>query len=134
MPTFDNLVASLSSPNAKERNAAAVSLMDMGDPRAVQPLVEAIENPLNLNARGTLIYALSAFDCSERFEQLFGWALEGGYEASSESLSIIHDQGIQPTAEGLVRSKAALAASAQIEGFDARLNEELLVLLGEVDG
>lgn len=134
MPTFDELVAVLSSPVASERNAAAIALMDMADMRAVQPLIQALDNLDNRNARGTLVYALSAFDCSGRFEQLFRWALEGGYEASSEALSIIHDQEIRPTEEDLMRSRAALEVAVQDASFDSSLREELQALVGEIDG
>ncbi|MDM4768546.1 hypothetical protein [Pelomonas sp. SE-A7] len=134
MPTFNDLVAALSSPIASERNKAAVALMDIADSRAVQPLIHAIENPDNRNARGTLVYALSAFDCSGRFAQLFGWALEGGFETSNESISILHDQEIIPSEEDLLRSRAALEVAAQKACFDSKLKEELLALLGGVDG
>lgn len=60
----------LQSTSPRTRNMAAIELMDSGDPNAVTLLIEAIERPENRKARGTLIYALSAFDCSELCGQL----------------------------------------------------------------
>lgn len=134
MYTFADFVEALSSPTASERNAAAVVLMDLADPRAIQPLVAAIEHPSNLNARGTLVYALSVFDCSGRFGQLFRWALEGGYEASGESLSIIREQGLRPTEKECALCKEALAVAEVNSGIDAALKEELMNFLREGDG
>lgn len=76
---------------------AAITLMDSGNPDAVEALVAAIEVVAYREARGTLIYALSGFDCSSRFSQIFRWAIEGGFEASHGAMSILRDQGITPT-------------------------------------
>ena len=70
--------------------------MDSGNPKAVAALVAAIEVAANREARGTLIYALSGFDCSSRFSQIFRWAIEGGFEASHEAISILREQGMTP--------------------------------------
>jgi hypothetical protein len=94
---FSSALLEVKSFDAGKRNLAAITLMDSGNPEAIAALVEAIEVPAYRGARGTLIYALSGFDCSSRFSQIFRWAIEGGFEASCEALSILRDQGMTPT-------------------------------------
>lgn len=130
--SFTELVAILASSSPGERNAAAIALMDLGDPRAMEPLIQAIELPQNRHARGTLVYALSAFDCIGRFAQLFSWALQGGYEASGEALTIIREQGLVPTALDSVQCRGLLAAASKELGD---VDEELLAeLQGLIEG
>ena len=102
MSKLDRLREELSAHSPIVRNAAAIELMDSSLVEAVPVLIEAIERPENRNARGTLIYALSAFDCSIRFCQLFRWAAEGGYEATGVAISIIREQDLQPLRAELV--------------------------------
>lgn len=110
------------SPDAKVRNIAAITLMDSRNPDAVKALVTAIEVVAYREARGSLIYALSGFDCSSRFSQIFRWAIEGGFEASHEAMSILRDQGITPTE--LERAEClALLREAQVQ---AQLGSDLL--------
>jgi hypothetical protein len=116
MPPPAHLLNKLNSAVASERNAAAIALMDIGDSSAIPLLIEAIEHPDNRAARGTLIYALSAFDCHGRFAQIFRWAIEGGYEASGEALSIIQQQELRPTAIDLPVCRALLSSAALDDG------------------
>lgn len=92
--------------------------MDSGNPSAVDALVTAIEVVAYREARGTLIFALSGFDCSSRFSQIFRWAIEGGFEASHEAMSILRDQCIKPTElerEECIALLRAAKAQAQLE-------------------
>lgn len=127
MPTSVELVAVLSSQDANERNDAAIALMDLGDPVAIAPLISAIENPANRNARGTLIYALSAFDCSDRFNQLFTWALQGGYEASRETIDLLHSQKLKPMPDDLKQCRVLL-----LSAYQQSQDEDVLEALGEI--
>jgi hypothetical protein len=102
-------VARLASTDAAERNDAAIKLMDLGDAAAVEPLVAAIELPSNRSARGTLVYALSAFRCDGRFLQLLSWACEGAYEVAVASMSIVEDQGLAPSPAQLAQCEAVVA-------------------------
>ena len=131
MSQLQDLIAKLESISSSERNAAAIALMDLGDPLAVEPLIRAIENPANRNARGSLIYALSGFPCAGRFSQLFSWAIEGGYETSCEVLSIIEDQQLKPSVEDLEKCEQLLSRSS---GIDAALLAELEEVLNEKSG
>jgi hypothetical protein len=119
---FSSARIDVMSPDAKIRNTAAITLMDSGNLDAVEALVAAIEVVAYREARGTLIYALSGFDCSSRFSQIFRWAIEGGFEASHEAMSILRDQVITPTE--LEREEClALLHEAQAQ---ARLDSDLL--------
>jgi len=126
MTNFTEIVDALSSKSPNERNRAAIALMDIADSRAIEPLVQAIEKKSNRNCRGSLIYALSAFDCEGRFFQLFTWVLEGGYEASIEALSIIRDQKLKPTVIELKNCKHLMATAVDV---DVKLLSELDDLL-----
>jgi hypothetical protein len=132
MSSLVQLIASLKSSDPAVRNRAAIALMDQGDSKAVEPLVEAIERPENRLARGTLIYALSAFSCQGRFGQIFRWAVEGGYEASQEALSIIQGQHLRPRGEELEFCKALLHSSGLSP--DDPVTTELSLLLSGNEG
>ena len=115
------------SPDAKIRNIAAITLMDSGNTDAVEARVTAIGVVAYREARGTLIYALSGFDGSSRFSQIFRWAVEGGFEALHEAMSILRDQGITPTE--LERAEClALLREAQVQ-WDSDLLDELFTYL-----
>ena len=129
MPNFTELIESLASSDASTRNRAAIALMDLRDKAAIEPLIEAIERPANRNARGTLVYALSEFDCSERFAQLFRWALEGGYETSVEAISIIHNQQVRPACGDAAICHGWVESSRDQGGSDEELLDELSALL-----
>ena len=134
MHAIQTLIAALQSPVASIRNHAAVALMDLHESEAIGPLLEAIENPTHRNERGTLIYALSGFDCKDKFHQLFRWALEGGYEATGEALSIICEQDVQADADTLSKCKALLAQAHIHESVEPDLLLELRELLSQNNG
>ena len=63
------------------RNAAALALSDLNEPQAFQVLVDLLRDERTQNNRGTLLYALGAYDCSsilpllvERFDFEFFFA------------------------------------------------------------
>jgi HEAT repeat protein len=70
-------------------NAAAIALRDLGDSRAVSPILTRLADPITDGARGTLIYALGAFDCASHIETLVDFVVTGNYEVSREAASII---------------------------------------------
>jgi hypothetical protein len=63
--------------------------MDLGDVRAVPELLHAIARPENVNHRGTLVYALSAFEPSPHLEALVALVLTGNFEVSTGAFSIL---------------------------------------------
>ena len=94
MMKIDELIEHLKSTDGRTRDRAALTLKDAGDPRAVQPLITAICVPENENNRGTLVYALGAFDCSDHIDLLVNLVLNGNYEVSSCAFSIIDETAI----------------------------------------
>ena len=86
---------------------AALDLMDLGDARAVPALLNAIARPGNVNHRGTLVYALSAFDPQPHLEALVALVLTGNFEVSSGAFSIL--ENVTRSEESISRMRAALA-------------------------
>ena len=91
MKNSDLLIKKLESLDASVRDAAAIELMDLGEVLAVAPLIQAIQRPENVNNRGTLVYALSAFDCRDYLSLLVEWVLTGNYEVATGAFSIIEE-------------------------------------------
>ena len=105
--SIDALLQQVESTDAGVRHAAALELMDRGDARAVPVLWRAINRPENVNHRGTLVHALSAFDQSEHLESLVSLALTGNFEVSMGAFAILEDN-TAPTGS-LERIRAQLA-------------------------
>jgi HEAT repeat protein len=91
MRTVEILIKDLESSNSYIRNKAALDLMDMQAEGAVEPLLKAISKPENVNHRGTLVYALTAFNCEQYLEVIVDLALTGNYEVTAEACSIISE-------------------------------------------
>lgn len=98
MSDLQSLIQALEASDSSVRDRAALQLRDIGDERAVQPLLQAIARPENLNHRGTLVYALGAFDCESFLEPLVDLALTGNFEVSTGALSIIEEAAISTDA------------------------------------
>lgn len=126
---FSSAKLALMSHDARIRNRAAIELMDSGNPEAVAALVAAIEKDGNRQARGTLIYALSGFDCSSRFSEIFRWAIEGGFEASHEAISILREQSICPDDEDRAACLRMLSVAHTSSNTDDGILDELRSLL-----
>ena len=91
MKPLDSLIQDLESSNPAIRDQAALDLMELGNDAAVIPLLAAITKPENANNRGTLVYALGAFDCLNHLEALVDLVLTGNYEVSTCAFSIIDE-------------------------------------------
>ncbi|AZZ92045.1 hypothetical protein EUZ85_15405 [Hahella sp. KA22] len=85
------LICDLESSDASIRNRSALELMELRDERAIEPLFLAITKAENINHRGTLVYALSAFNCEAFVEALVDIVLTGNFEVSVMAFSIIAD-------------------------------------------
>lgn len=91
MKPIEALFLDLKSSDSKIRDTAALELMNIASAVAISPLIEAIAKPENVNHRGTLVYALSAFDCLEHLEFLVDLVLTGNFEVSTGAFGIIND-------------------------------------------
>jgi HEAT repeat protein len=125
---IDVLIADLDSSNSQTRDAAAIQLMDIGDARAVIPLIKAICEPRNENHRGTLVYALSAFDCIDHFDLLVDLVLNGNFEVATGAFQIIEEANLTHEHNVSVKrhlesvSRATLKQDHNRDGYDALIN------------
>lgn len=71
------------------RNAIAIALSDIGSVEAVEPIIKMLQHPKTLRARGTLLYALEAFDCSDYSELIAELLFEDSFEVSRQSLLLL---------------------------------------------
>jgi len=88
-----NLIEALINTNSRTiRNIIAITLRDIGPPdadAAAPALARLLTDPRTEGSRGTLIYALRAFDCSPYIELLVNLANTGGFEVKEESLKTL---------------------------------------------
>jgi len=71
------------------RNAIAIALSDIGSVEAIEPLISMLSHPKTIGARGTLMYALEAFDCSAYAELITDFLSEDSFEVSRQSLILL---------------------------------------------
>ncbi|TGD83264.1 HEAT repeat domain-containing protein [Hymenobacter wooponensis] len=88
---FQFYVGLLESTRPLIRNRAACGIIEIGDQRAVQPLLHAILKTENIGANGTLVYALGHFDCNNLFKEICLILFYHGYEARQMAWMIIDD-------------------------------------------
>jgi HEAT repeat protein len=125
MPELQSLIHDLESPSSSVRDKAALDLMDLGNESAVGPLLHAISKPENLNHRGTLVYALGAFNCEPFLEVLVDLVLTGNFEVSTGAFGIIQESAASADAMQRVRRQTqkyalnTLAAEHQRSALEA---------------
>jgi hypothetical protein len=83
------LLALESSADSKARNALALHLAEAKVPGLEQVLVRLIERPGLSDSRGTLVHALSYFDCSKYLSFLVGLVAAGNWEVAHEALQAL---------------------------------------------
>ena len=105
--TLDELLAALASSDPARRYHAAHQLEEHAE-ASIDALFQAIARPENKNHRGTLVYVLRAFNCENRFTELFQLALHGDYEVQNHALYVLWRQHFVVTAEQLLSAENAL--------------------------
>ena len=85
---IDKLYSDLISSNHKVRDQAVLDLIDIIE-KSKNILIKQITKKKNINNRGTLVYALNNFNCSENFSLLFDLLLDGNYEVFMEAYDIL---------------------------------------------
>ena len=108
---MQSLIHDLESSNSSIRDRAALELMGLRDESAVGPLLRAISKPENVNHRGTLVYALGAFNREPLLEVLVDLVLTGNFEVSTGAFGILEESAM--SAEAIQR------VQAQMRKFDA---------------
>jgi len=127
MKSFAELLRNLASPRPRTRDTAALALRDLGDNRAVAPLIRAIRKPTNAGFIGTLVYSLQTLDCSKQFLFLFNLALKTDYEPCCMALMILREQHFRTTKQQLQ------AAAKKLKSSERRLqNKDGRVLCNEL--
>lgn len=76
------------------RNAIAIALSDIGSIEAIEPIISMLRHPKTIGARGTLLYALEAFDCSDYGELITDLLFEDSFEVSRQSLILLESNKI----------------------------------------
>src|SRR5262245_21416632 len=75
--------------DATVRDAVALALSDLKDPTAFDVLVDLLRSERTKTNRGTLLYALGAYDCSPILPLLVELVIDGNYEVSRQALALI---------------------------------------------
>lgn len=71
------------------RNAIAIALSDIGSNEAIEPLISMLSHTKTIGSRGTLLYALEAFDCSSHAELITDLLFEDRFEVSRQALLLL---------------------------------------------
>jgi hypothetical protein len=106
-----------STDNHRLRNSIAITLSDIGSDKAIEPLIEMINNPKTLGYRGTLLYALNPFDCSAHLETLVYHLLSGNFEVQSNSYQLI-EENIKSDVTDEVLLKCILKVKKELEEIE----------------
>ncbi|MGK7377621.1 HEAT repeat domain-containing protein [Planococcus sp. 1R117A] len=86
------------------RNALAIALRDIGNEKAISPLIDLINDPKTLGSRGTLLYALAPFDCTEHLESIVQQFLTGNFEVQAMAYQLLESMDGKVPADALLKS------------------------------
>ena len=100
------------------RRATTLALRDIGHDFSVPFLVAAIDDPLNDDIRGSLVYALQTHDCAHLFLFLFRLALDRIFEVQNHAYTILFDQ------EFWFAETDLASAQAQLDQYASRTNRD----------
>jgi HEAT repeat protein len=71
--------------------ALALALADIGDPCFISTIIELLQDPKTLGNRGTLVFSLMEYDCSEYVEVFIDGLINGNYEVRWVSSDLIEN-------------------------------------------
>lgn len=94
--------------NHQLRNQIALCLSDIGCDEVVKPIIDMINNPKTLGNRGTLLYSLEPFECSEHLDSLVHHLITGNFEVQAEAFQLIQAMKGRISNEMLLKSIEAL--------------------------
>lgn len=86
------------------RNALAIALRNIGNEKAITPLIDLINNPKTLGNRGTLFYALEPFDCTGHLETIVHHFLTGNFEVQAMAYQLLESMDGKVPAAALLNS------------------------------
>ena len=113
------------------RNAIALALRDIGSQKAVEPIIEVLNNPKTLGYRGTLLYALEPLDYTKHIELLIDFIIQGNFEVSRQSLLLIESISSHISDETLQKCISKLKQELEILEEKHELLSETLELILE---
>jgi HEAT repeat protein len=104
---IDYLIELLDQENSLVRNEVAMTFMDNKFNQALEPLLNSISKAENINARGTMVYALQALDCSHKLKELFEilFTATKNWEVQSGVLTVLEEQEFEFTRNDLIDIK-----------------------------
>ncbi|NJM20119.1 MAG: hypothetical protein HC907_16135 [Richelia sp. SM1_7_0] len=114
------------------RNAAAVGLRELGDERALYPIVSLINDPKTANNRGTLVYALEGFNCLRLLPFLVELVITGNFEVSHQAFSVIESIDVEIDSETLNICVQKLKNALLDDDVKTDLLKDLINLLYEM--
>lgn len=103
--------------DASVRNATALAISDLKHPSGFDVLVALLKDERTRANRGTLLYAIDAYDCSPILQLLVDFVIDGNFEVSRQALSLI--SGIETEIDEqtwhscIDRLRSALAAASE---------------------
>ncbi len=105
---IEYLIGLLDQRNSLVRNEVAMTFMDNKFNDALEPLLTSIKKPENRNARGTMVYALQALDCSQKLKELFDilFTATKNIEVQSGILTVLEEQEFEFTKTDLIEIRS----------------------------
>ena len=114
-PTItQSIIELLQSPVSEIRDIAALTLREIKDDRAVQPLLNSIKDPNHFGVRSTLAYALETLNCSEYFIDIFQLALAKHVFVRTSAMTILTEQRFWIEDSDIVHARQLLADSLDV--------------------
>ena len=99
------------------RNAVAIALSDLKEQRAFDLLIELLQDERTRSNRGTLLYALGAYDGAPVLPKLVEFVISGNFESSRQALSLIagieNEIDKQVWHDAVERTKEALKSASE---------------------
>jgi hypothetical protein len=92
MTDLDNLKEWLTSNDGQIRNEAALEIMDSSILAGLPLLATAVLDPVDERNYGTLVYAMSAFDCSNHIETIIELMRRDNFEVYNTASDILLKQ------------------------------------------
>ena len=90
----DKVTERLTSDDGQSRNEAALKIMDSRPTWGLELLVSAVLNPRNHKNYGTLVYAMSAYDCSGHTDTLVKLMSRNNFEVRNTAADILVEQWV----------------------------------------
>lgn len=82
----------MTTPDNGCRNTIAIVLGDLHCDRAIEPLIELINNPNMKHCRGTFIYALENLNIADRLDDFIELLVVGNYEVKCMAFNLFEKQ------------------------------------------